>query len=108
MKRGVGTLWEVSSKLSWHVIFAFLLRGAMTPEEREEYMKQKRKEIAKKVQEKRLEQNKVHAMKYRIVYGIQVLYFDINDHSLFYNNRKKNVFCSSRHDVTILNVSKRY
>ena len=31
----------------------------MTPEEKEEYMRNKRKEIAKKVQEKKLEQNKV-------------------------------------------------
>ena len=31
----------------------------MTPEEKEEYLKRKRKETAKKVQERKLEQNKV-------------------------------------------------
>ncbi len=34
-------------------------REAMTPKEKEEYLRQKRKEAAKKHQEKRLEQNKV-------------------------------------------------
>lgn len=36
----------------------------MTPEEKEEYMRNKRKEIAKKVQEKKLEQNKVSVICY--------------------------------------------